>query len=101
LFAFINFKLQAVLMERAGTGGALFRNIYRDFLHESHTLTQNKKIELAYSHYIAIADLWIKVSSLFKRVGETKDIEYLKQASNILRLLADKERIAMEILEGT
>ena len=27
-----------MLMERAGTGGALFRNLYRDFLKESYEL---------------------------------------------------------------
>lgn len=43
--------------------------------------------------------MWTKVSSLFNQIGETKDIDYLKQASTILRLIADKEKIAMEILE--
>ncbi|NHQ79887.1 BtrH N-terminal domain-containing protein, partial [Elizabethkingia miricola] len=32
------FVLSAMLMERAGTGGALFRNLYRDFLKESYEL---------------------------------------------------------------
>jgi hypothetical protein len=32
------FKLSAMMMEKAGTGGALFRNLYRDFLKESHEL---------------------------------------------------------------
>jgi len=27
-----DFKTTAMLIERAGTGGALFRNLYRDFL---------------------------------------------------------------------
>jgi len=30
-----DFKTAAMLMEKAGTGGALFRNLYRDFLKES------------------------------------------------------------------
>ncbi len=33
-----DFGTTAMLMERAGTGGALFRNLYRDFLKESHEL---------------------------------------------------------------
>jgi len=94
-----DFTLQAMLMERAGTGGALFRNIYRDFLHESFTITQNKKIGTARDHYIEIAKMWTKVSGLFNQVGETKDIEYVKQASVLLRSIADKEKTAMEILE--
>ncbi len=32
------FKTTAMLMEKAGTGGALFRNFYRDFLKESYDL---------------------------------------------------------------
>jgi hypothetical protein len=94
-----DFKVQSTLMERAGTGGALFRNIYRDFLRESYAITQNKKIKIAYNHYIEIAELWTKVSMLFNQVGETKDIEYVKQASYNLGLIADKEKNAMEILE--
>ena len=94
-----DFKLQAMLMERAGTGGALFRNIYREFLFESYKLTQNKKIDLAHNYYIEISALWTKVSSLFNQVGETKDIGYIKQASVTLQLIADKEKMAMELLE--
>jgi hypothetical protein len=32
------FKTCAMLMEKAGTGGALFRNLYRDFLLESYQI---------------------------------------------------------------
>lgn len=94
-----DFKLQALLMERAGTGGALFRNIYRDFLHESFVITQNKQIEKAHAHYCEIADMWVKVSTLFNQVGETKDKECLRMASTLLKQIADKEKTAMEILE--
>ena len=86
-------------MERAGTGGALFRNIYRDFLHESYHITNNKRIGEAHQQYVEIAEMWIKVSALFNKVGETKGIEHLKKASTLLRLIADKEKHAMELLE--
>ena len=33
------FGTTAMLMERAGTGGSIFRNIYRDFLKEAYELT--------------------------------------------------------------
>ncbi len=42
------FKAQAIIMERAGTGGALFRNIYRDFLKESFELLKLDKLEQGY-----------------------------------------------------
>jgi hypothetical protein len=40
------------------------------------------------------------VSDLFFKVGETSDIKYIKEASEILLMLAEKERIAMEILKN-
>ena len=33
-----------------------------------------------------------------KKVSETKDFKYIQQASNILKILAEKEKMAMEIL---
>ena len=39
-----DFKTSAMLMEKAGTGGALFRNLYRDFLKESYELLKLEKI---------------------------------------------------------
>lgn len=95
-----DFKIQALLMERAGTGGGLFRKIYRDFLYESYTITLNKKIKLAYQLYDEIADMWTMVSTLFNQVGETKDIENINKASSILKTIANEEKKAMEILAG-
>ena len=31
-----DFKIMAMLMEKAGTGGTIFRNLYRDFLKEAY-----------------------------------------------------------------
>ena len=31
-----DFKTTAMLMEKAGTGGTIFRNLYRDFLKEAY-----------------------------------------------------------------
>jgi hypothetical protein len=44
------FKLSAMMMERAGTGGALFRNLYRDFLKESHELLKLLHSKQAMKH---------------------------------------------------
>ncbi len=33
-----------MLMEVAGTGGELFRNLYRDFLKEAYEVTESKTI---------------------------------------------------------
>lgn len=31
-----DFKITTMLMEKAGTGGTIFRNLYRDFLKEAY-----------------------------------------------------------------
>lgn len=40
-----DFRTSAMLMEKAGTGGALFRNLYRDFLKESYDLLKLDKLK--------------------------------------------------------
>lgn len=92
------FKLSAMMMERAGTGGALFRNLYRDFLKESHELLKFAPLKTGYEAFTEIAELWTSVSYLFEKVSQTQDIWYIEQASDILKNLSDKEKKAMEIL---
>lgn len=93
-----DFKTSAMLMEKAGTGGALFRNLYRDFLKESYDLLKLDKLKAGYEAFVEIADLWISVSQLFEKVSQTKDIKFIEQASGILKTISDKEKKTMEIL---
>ena len=92
------FKTTAMLMEKAGTGGALFRNLYRDFLKESYDLLKLDKLKLGHMAFIEIADLWTSVSELFEKVSRTRDFKYIQQASDILKTISAKEKSAMEIL---
>lgn len=92
------FTTQAMLMERAGTGGALFRNIYRDFLKESFELLKLDKLEQGYVNFIEIADLWTRVSSAFEKVGQTQKVDYLHEAAEILKIICEKEKNTMGIL---
>lgn len=92
------FKQAALLMERAGTGGALFRNLYRDFLKESYELLQLDQLKTGYEEFIEIAELWTTVSQLFEKVSQTKEMEYIQQASAILKTISEKEKKAMETL---
>lgn len=92
------FKTTAMLMEKGGTGGALFRNLYRDFLNESYGLLRIEKIKLGHKAFTEIATLWKTISVLFEKVSQTKDFTYIKQASDILITLSNKEKAAMEIL---
>lgn len=93
-----DFSTQAMLMERAGTGGALFRNIYRDFLKESFELLKLDKLEQGYLNFTEIAELWTKVSSAFEKVGQTENAEYLQEASETLNIIYEKEKHTMEML---
>lgn len=92
------FAAAANIMERAGTGGALFRNLYRDFLKESYALLQLDVIKAGYEAFVEIAALWTKVSDLFMKVSATRDRRYLEEASAILKDLSAKEKQAMERL---
>ncbi|MFF4893612.1 BtrH N-terminal domain-containing protein [Micromonospora chersina] len=92
--------LAAALMERGGTGGALFRNMYRDFLAECATVVDDDNLRLGHQLYTEIAPLWTEVSHQIAAAGETGDPDHLTRASAILTELADRERHAMQILAG-
>lgn len=93
-----DFKTSAMLMEKAGTGGALFRNLYRDFLKESYDLLKLDKLKAGHEAFVEIATLWTSVSRLFEQVSQAKDFKYIQQASDILKIISDKEKRAMELL---
>ena len=93
-----DFKTTAMLMEKAGTGGALFRNLYRDFLKESYQILKVEEIKESHEMFVDIARLWRAVSKLFIKAGNTKDIEYIYRASEILVEISNKEKKAMNIL---
>ncbi|ERK58982.1 hypothetical protein HMPREF1983_00620 [Gemella bergeri ATCC 700627] len=94
------FSTSAMLMERSGTGGALFRNIYRDFLHEAYQITNNQVIKHAYNEFIDIAKKWAEVISLFEKVGETDERTHVLQAADVLKIISKKEKETMELLKG-
>ena len=93
------FATSAMIMERAGTGGALFRNLYRDFLKEAYELTGDSAIGEAHKAFIGVAQSWSDVIALFEQVGETGERECVLQASEKLKALAAQERAAMQLLE--
>lgn len=93
-----DFKTSAMLMERAGTGGALFRNLYRDFLKESYDLLKIQGLKEAHERFVEIAPLWTEISNLFAYAAETQDINYINKASEILIDLSNREKEAMELL---
>ncbi|MFI7615148.1 BtrH N-terminal domain-containing protein [Nonomuraea terrae] len=88
----------ALLMEKGGTGGALFRNLYRDFLGECAELLDDSGLRAGRDLYAEAATLWTEVAALITRAGETTETTYLEQASGLLHDLARRETEAMRIL---
>lgn len=87
-----------MLMEKAGTGGALFRNIYRDFLKECNELYPELGIESLYKIFCKIAPMWIEVSRLICSAGENERKEELEKASDLLIDIAVLEEATMKDL---
>ncbi|GAB3962065.1 BtrH N-terminal domain-containing protein [Streptomyces sparsus] len=88
----------AVLMERAGTGGALFRNLYRDFLAECAQLIDSSHLRTGHDLYREAAAHWTEVAALVAAAGESGDAKYLSQAGSLLHELSRIEREAMQAL---
>jgi hypothetical protein len=85
----------ALLMEKAGTGGALFRNLYRDFLGECVSLLGSNHLRRGHELYTEAATLWTGVAALIAKAGESADAEHLNQAGATLAELSRLEREAM------
>ncbi|MFC5820639.1 BtrH N-terminal domain-containing protein [Nonomuraea harbinensis] len=88
----------ALLMEQAGTGGALFRVLYRDFLGECAGLIDDGNLRAGHRLYAEAAVLWTDVSTLIAKAGESGDAAHLEQAGAILRDLSRIEEDAMRRL---
>lgn len=88
----------ALLMEKAGTGGALFRNLYRDFLAECAEFVDSDHLRTGHRLYAEAAALWTEVSVLITKAGESGEEQHLAQAGTALLELSRIEREAMEAL---
>ncbi|MFF7282129.1 BtrH N-terminal domain-containing protein [Streptomyces griseorubiginosus] len=88
----------ALLMEKGGTGGALFRNLYRDFLAESGQFLDSGHLRTGHRLYAEAAGLWTEVAALIDRAGVSGDEQHLLRAGAVLHDLARVEREAMEAL---
>lgn len=91
-----DFATCAMLMERAGTGGALFRNLYHDFLNESFELTGDPIFATGRDNFHAIAADWTEVARLFENIAETQDRQVVDEVAALFKKLSVAEREAME-----
>ena len=92
--------LASLLMEKAGTGGGIFRCFYRDFLKESSQLLDIKILHDAYHAFTQIAMDWQNVAQLIKEAGQNENTKPLNEASKLCRSLARSEKMTMEMLGG-
>ncbi|MFI7231563.1 BtrH N-terminal domain-containing protein [Nonomuraea angiospora] len=88
----------ALLMEKAGTGGALFRNLYRDFLAECVQLLDSSHLRTGHGLYVEAATLWTEAAALITKAGESGEADHLVQAGTVLCDLSRIERAAMQAL---
>ncbi|WP_049567693.1 BtrH N-terminal domain-containing protein [Nonomuraea sp. SBT364] len=88
----------ALLMEKGGTGGALFRALYRDFLGECTGLVDDDALRTGHRLYGEAATLWTEVAAPIAKAGEEDDAACLDRAAALLLDLARVEGEAMRTL---
>ncbi len=93
-----DFRTAAIMMEKAGTGGSLFRNLYRDFLLESGEVLQSQAIKRAGRQYGQIAISWRRISDLFLEVAETGNEKIVDKAAALFLEVSLQEQVVMQDL---
>ncbi|MBP6631192.1 MAG: DUF4872 domain-containing protein [Kofleriaceae bacterium] len=95
-------QLAADLMERAGTGGALFRCLYRDFLDEVAELVPAaaKVVVAARARFARSASHWTAIAGLLTQCARDGQAQHLVAASALCKAIADDEVAAMTMLAG-
>jgi len=84
-----------MLMEEAGTGGALFRNFYRDFLTEADGYLDSQVIREARDRYAESAPLWTEIAQKINKAG-SEGVERLQEAADLMIRLAVLEEEAFK-----
>ena len=91
--------LAALLMQKAGTGGSLFRNFYRDFLREAREhIKASKNLKSAHDAFATSAEEWATVAALIETAGRKAEAAPLQDAAARCRRVADIELEAMREL---
>ncbi|XDD56077.1 BtrH N-terminal domain-containing protein [Leptospira sp. WS4.C2] len=93
-----DFSTTAMMMEKAGTGGAIFRNLYRDFLLEAYAITKDPIFQNAHKQFKEITSHWTEIVSLFEELGETGQLRLLGEIKDLLHLVSELEFSSMNEL---
>lgn len=88
-----------IMWEKAGTGGAGFRRLYRDFLEETLKYVDSQHLKKACNLYHESAVDWTKISGKIANAWKSENIEKeLKDVSELIEIQAHREKEAMECL---
>ncbi|MCW7492649.1 BtrH N-terminal domain-containing protein [Leptospira sp. 2 VSF19] len=93
-----DFGTTAMMMEKAGTGGAIFRNLYRDFLLESYELTNDPIFKRTHLQFQKIAAHWTEIATLFDTLGKKGEVRLLGEIKDLLHLVSELEFSSMNEL---
>lgn len=94
--------LMAMLMEKAGTGGALFRNFFRDFLREAREHVGTKPaLQQAHAAFAASATEWAAVAAGIEAAGRSGEVAPLSDAARRCLRIADLEVDGMRALAAS
>ena len=86
----------ASVMEGGGTGGALFRNFYRDFLQEClGYFPGNAALGKARDLYATAAENWTAIAESIADAGKSAQRSHLERAADLCRATAELEQEAM------
>ncbi|MEG8275336.1 BtrH N-terminal domain-containing protein [Streptomyces sp. AHA2] len=88
----------ATIMEDAGTGGGLFREMWAEFLAEAAGITGIEEYRDTSDAYREVARKWTEVAALVREAGASSSRGFLHSASRIVHEAADEERRLMQRL---
>ena len=91
----------AMVMEKGGTGGGLFRKMYAAFLKEAQTFIKgNRNLEKGSDLFARAADHWTAIAAEIDAAGRSGEAAHLKEASRLCVSVAGMEKEAMERLSS-
>lgn len=96
--AYDTFGTLAMMMEKAGTGGGLFRKLYRDFLMECDSYMHHSKLTKAIQLFDQSAHAWTNFAIHLEKIGISRSEKQLQDTLGILPEIAAIEKEAMELV---
>ncbi|TXT55368.1 MAG: hypothetical protein BAJATHORv1_40279 [Candidatus Thorarchaeota archaeon] len=94
-----------IYIETGGSGGALFRRLYSDFLSESADILKNSDLRRMSREYAKISDIWTEIANAFlpeefEALGRLREIQF--EVNEILETkgiigVKDAEELAKEV----